>query len=77
VHTGVVHNEQLRDLLERHFKEWTVIDKRDHMEVIAWLKVNGVKVHLSGTRRTVMDTIQGLITALVVSERVPAEWGTE
>lgn len=65
------HNDSLRALLDRHFTEWSVLDKRDHMEVHGWLKPNGVQIRMSGTRQAVVETIQALIASLLVSERLP------
>lgn len=69
------YNKDLRATLDRHMSmgTWWVLDKGSQMEIGGVLRATGVKVHISGLRENVLETMEGLIRAMVATERLPAD----
>ena len=50
---------------------WTVTESSGSLEIYGVLKATQVVVTLRGNRTRVLEVMEGLIRALVVSERLP------
>lgn len=68
------YNADIRAALQRHMTmgTWTIVDKGDQMEISGLLSATGVFVSLRGSRESVLATMEGLIRALVTTERLPS-----
>lgn len=70
---GVDYNRDIRQALRTHMVEgtWRIVDEDSTMEISGVLKATQVAVHLRGSRARVLETMEGLIRALVQTERLP------
>ncbi len=70
---GVDYNRDIRQALRTHMVEgtWRIVDEDSTMEISGVLKATQVAVHLRGSRARVLETMEGLIRALVATERLP------
>ena len=71
------YNRDLRATLARHMSQgtWWILDKGDQMELGGVMRATGVKIHLTGLRENVLETMEGLIRAMVDTGRLPADPG--
>lgn len=62
-------------MLDRHMSmgTWVIVDKGDQMEIAGQLRATGVRVTISGLRENVLETMEGLIRAMVATDRLPAD----
>lgn len=70
---GVDYNRDIRQALRTHMVEgtWRIVDEDSTIEISGVLKATQVAVHLRGSRARVLETMEGLIRALVATERLP------
>lgn len=50
---------------------WRIVDEGDRMEISGQLQNNGAVVSIRGFRDDVLSTMEGLVRALVQTERLP------
>lgn len=70
---NVEYNRDIRAALSKHMEmgTWRIVDDESNMEISGMLKATSVHVHLRGPRARVLETMEGLIRALVATERLP------
>lgn len=52
---------------------WRIVEESDRMEISGQLQANGAHVTIRGFRTDVVSTMEGLIRALVNTERIPKD----
>ncbi len=69
----VEYNRDIRAALDKHMpNNWTIQESGGgSIEIMGVLKATGVRVNLYGSRKAVLETMEGLIRALVDTERLP------
>lgn len=67
------YNRDIRAALDRHMpNNWTIRESGGgSIEIMGVLKATNVRVNLYGSRAAVLATMEGLIRALVDTERLP------
>lgn len=70
---NVGYNDDIRAALDKHMtNNWTIQESGGgSIEIMGVLKATNVRVNLYGSRRAVLETMEGLIRALVATERLP------
>jgi len=70
---NVGYNDDIRAALDKHMtNNWTIQESGGgSIEIMGVLNATGVRVNLYGPRTAVLETMEGLIRALVATERLP------
>lgn len=68
----VDYNESIRAALQKHMVmgTWSIVDEGSTMEISGVLAASQVRVHLRGSRAKVLEVMEGLVRALVDTERL-------
>jgi len=68
----VDYNEGIRAALNKHMAvgTWSIVDEGTTMEIMGVLSASQVRVHLRGSRGKVLEVMEGLVRALVDTERL-------
>lgn len=70
---NVGYNDDIRAALDKHMtNNWTIQESGGgSIEIMGVLKATNVRVNLYGPRTAVLETMEGLLRALVNTERIP------